>query len=169
MSIMSQSTNTVTNTAMIVNQNELKALAEVCSTVNATESLMSPGPIPVMNSLVSDKEVICSQNIPNPITPVPVPLSITTATKPVTILKAQINPVKSLTFDQSKNDHDTVMECNFKSIIDKKNDNLEEVVNGMQVDGVNFNCHKNDRYFFFINNFSKKIILKSRSSYFEFK
>lgn len=53
-----------------------------------SESLINPVPGPVMNSLVSDTKVICNDSIPNPITPVPIPVKLPIAdnTKSITVL-----------------------------------------------------------------------------------
>ncbi|CAH0554576.1 unnamed protein product [Brassicogethes aeneus] len=86
MSLTSTTTTTATATPM-VNSNQLQALAEVCSTVTSTDSLVTPMPGPVMNSLVSETKVICNDSIPNPITPVPVPIPIGDSdSKSITIL-----------------------------------------------------------------------------------
>lgn len=47
---------------------------------------MTPIPAPVMNSLVSETKVICNESIPNPITPVLVPIKITDETKSISVL-----------------------------------------------------------------------------------
>jgi protein O-GlcNAcase/histone acetyltransferase len=84
------STTTTTTGSMaqpVVNQNQLQALAEVCSTVTVSESLVSPVPGPVMNSLVSDTKVVCNDSIPNPIAPVPIPIAVSDCeTKSITVL-----------------------------------------------------------------------------------
>lgn len=41
-----------------------------------SDSLVNPSPGPVMNSLISDTKVVCNEAIPNPITPVPIPITI---------------------------------------------------------------------------------------------
>ncbi|XP_022912633.2 protein O-GlcNAcase isoform X1 [Onthophagus taurus] len=79
MSLTTTTTTTSTGTipTPIVNSNQLQALAEVCSTVNVVnDALINPMPTPVMNSLVSETKVICNESIPNPITPVPIPVKI---------------------------------------------------------------------------------------------
>lgn len=75
MSLTTTTTTTSTGTAPVVNSNQLQALAEVCSTVGvqAPDGIV-PGP--VMNSLVSETKVVCNDSIPNPITPVPVPVAV---------------------------------------------------------------------------------------------
>lgn len=91
MSLTSTSTTTSSSNTAIVNSNQLQALAEVCSTVSCTDSIVSAVPGPVMNSLVSETKVICNESIPNPITPVPIPIPIDTAeSKTVTILSGTI-------------------------------------------------------------------------------
>ncbi|XP_017770301.1 PREDICTED: protein O-GlcNAcase isoform X2 [Nicrophorus vespilloides] len=72
-------TSVGTTTTPIVNTTQLQALAEVCSTVSANESLINPLPGPVMNSLVSETKVICNESIPNPITPAPIPVKVVSA------------------------------------------------------------------------------------------
>lgn len=62
--------------------------------------MVTPLPGPVMNSLVSEKKVICNDSIPNPIAPVPIPITIDPLeSKTVTILSGTIikptNPNKS--------------------------------------------------------------------------
>lgn len=52
--------------------------------VTHSEGLINP--IPVMNSLVSDTKVICNESIPNPITPVLVPIKISDDSKSINIL-----------------------------------------------------------------------------------
>ncbi|XP_018562788.1 protein O-GlcNAcase isoform X2 [Anoplophora glabripennis] len=91
------STPSTGNTSTVVNSNQLHALAEVCSTVTCTESLINPVPGPVMNSLVSDTKVICNESIPNPITPVPIPVAIDSSdSKTVTLLNGtHIRPEKT--------------------------------------------------------------------------
>ncbi|KAJ8935278.1 hypothetical protein NQ318_006643 [Aromia moschata] len=91
------STSSTGSTSTVVNSNQLQALAEVCSTVSCTDSLVNPLPGPVMNSLVSDTKVVCNESIPNPITPVPIPVPIDSAeNKTVTLLNgALIKPEKT--------------------------------------------------------------------------
>ncbi|CAH1154331.1 unnamed protein product [Phaedon cochleariae] len=84
-------TSTCSTTIPLVNSNQLQALAEVCSTVSSTDSMVNPLPGPVMNSLVSETKVICNESIPNPITPVAIPIPIDNAeSKTVTILSGTI-------------------------------------------------------------------------------
>lgn len=47
---------------------------------------MNPLPGPVMNSLVSETKVVCNESIPNPITPVPIPILPSDSSKTITIL-----------------------------------------------------------------------------------
>ncbi|RZF36912.1 hypothetical protein LSTR_LSTR004600 [Laodelphax striatellus] len=63
-------TTTTTNTASLAlqhNNNQLHALAEVCSTINGNDSLMQPislngvGGAPVMNSLISENKVLMNE------------------------------------------------------------------------------------------------------------
>lgn len=54
--------------------------------VTNSDSLMSPMPGPVMNSLVSETKVVCNEAIPNPITPVLVPIKIADENKSINIL-----------------------------------------------------------------------------------
>ncbi|CAH1990493.1 unnamed protein product [Acanthoscelides obtectus] len=83
--------STGNTTTTVVNSNQLQALAEVCSTVTCTDSLANPVPGPVMNSLVSETKVVCNDSIPNPIAPVPIPVTIhAPETKTVTILSGTI-------------------------------------------------------------------------------
>lgn len=68
-----------------------------------TESLVSP--LPVMNSLVSETKVICNDSIPNPITPVPMPILPADSTKSITILNGthmKINKGKIVELQNNK-------------------------------------------------------------------
>lgn len=90
----------------VVNSNQLQALTEVCSSVSAVaESLINPIPGPVMNSLVSEKKVICNDSIPNPITPIPIPIKLPmeTSTKSITILSGARIKLSSKEKVDSKN------------------------------------------------------------------
>ncbi|XP_019868330.1 protein O-GlcNAcase isoform X2 [Aethina tumida] len=89
----------------IVSSNQLHALAEVAS----TDSLVNPLPGPVMNSLVSETKVVCNEAIPNPITPIPVPIpvlcdSTQDETKSITVLNGA--HIKSLPQIDGKQDGD---------------------------------------------------------------
>lgn len=86
MSLTTTTTTTSSSTAPIVSSNQLQALAEVCSTVSGADSLVNPMPGPVMNSLVSETKVVCNESIPNPIAPVPVPITVSDNSKSITIL-----------------------------------------------------------------------------------
>lgn len=60
-----------------------------------------------MNSLMSEKKVICNDSIPNPIAPVPIPISIDhTDSKTVTILSGTI--IKSSETNNKSKDKNTV-------------------------------------------------------------
>nr|XP_023023650.1 protein O-GlcNAcase [Leptinotarsa decemlineata] len=84
---MSLTSTTSTSTSTVVNSNQLQALAEVCSTVTVSDSIVNPIPGPVMNSLVSETKVVCNESIPNPITTVPIPVPLDSdEAKTVTIL-----------------------------------------------------------------------------------
>ncbi|XP_072388676.1 protein O-GlcNAcase isoform X2 [Diabrotica undecimpunctata] len=108
MSLTSTSTTTSCSNATIVNSNQLQALAEVCSTVSCTDSLVSPAPGPVMNSLVSETKVICNESIPNPITPVPIPIPIDPAvSKTVTILSGAIIKPEKPKIEHQEAEHQT--------------------------------------------------------------
>ncbi|GLV34255.1 O-GlcNAcase [Carabus blaptoides fortunei] len=87
------STTATSATHTGVSTNQLQALAEVCSTVTVNEVFVSPVPGPVMNSLISETKVVCNESIPNPITPVPIPIPVIpadpndpTSSKAITIL-----------------------------------------------------------------------------------
>ncbi|KAB0795141.1 hypothetical protein PPYR_11980 [Photinus pyralis] len=90
MSLTTTTTTTSSGIAAtpIVNTTQLQALAEVCSTVtvSGSDSLVNPIPAPVMNSLVSETKVVCNESIPNPITPVPIPILPSDSSKSITIL-----------------------------------------------------------------------------------
>lgn len=59
--------------------------------MSCADTLVAPAPGPVMNSLVSEKKVICNDSIPNPIAPVPIPIPIDSSeSKTVTILSGTI-------------------------------------------------------------------------------
>ncbi|XP_050304406.1 protein O-GlcNAcase isoform X2 [Anthonomus grandis grandis] len=88
-------TTTVTSSGApqpIVSSNQLQALAEVCSTVSTlSDSIVNPGPGPVMNSLVSETKVVTNDSIPNPIAPVAVPITLDDEkSKSITILEGAI-------------------------------------------------------------------------------
>ncbi|KAH1009906.1 hypothetical protein HUJ04_002202 [Dendroctonus ponderosae] len=94
---MSLTTGTTTLTASgasqpVVCPNQLQALAEVCSTVSSvTDTIMTPGPGPVMNSLVSDTKVVTNDSIPNPIAAVPIPIPLVDGrSKSITILEGAV-------------------------------------------------------------------------------
>lgn len=58
---------------------------------SVTESLVNPGPGPVMNSLVSDTKVVTNDSIPNPIAPVAVPITFDDEkTKSITVLEGVV-------------------------------------------------------------------------------
>ncbi|XP_050505146.1 protein O-GlcNAcase isoform X2 [Diabrotica virgifera virgifera] len=109
MSLTSTSTTTSCSiNTTIVNSNQLQALAEVCSTVSCTDSLVNPTPGPVMNSLVSETKVICNESIPNPITPVPIPIPIDPAvSKTVTILSGAIIKPEKPKIEHQEAEHQT--------------------------------------------------------------
>ncbi|XP_044271057.1 protein O-GlcNAcase isoform X2 [Tribolium madens] len=93
MTLTSTTTTTTTtgNSQPVVNQNQLQALAEVCSSVTVSDSMVNPVPGPVMNSLVSDTKVVCNDSIPNPIAPVPIPIPISDPeTKSITVLSGTL-------------------------------------------------------------------------------
>ncbi|KAF5298117.1 hypothetical protein FQA39_LY02541 [Lamprigera yunnana] len=88
---MSLTTTTTTTssgiaTTPLVNTTQLQALAEVCTTVPGSDSLVNPISTPVMNSLVSETKVVCNESIRNPITPIPIPILPSNSTKSITIL-----------------------------------------------------------------------------------
>ncbi|XP_030766914.1 protein O-GlcNAcase isoform X2 [Sitophilus oryzae] len=103
-------TTTSAGSQPVVTPNQLQALAEVCSTVTSvSDSLVNPGPGPVMNSLVSDTKVVTNDSIPNPITPVPVPIAINDSKKSITVLEgAVIKPEKPKGDDTQAVSTDTV-------------------------------------------------------------
>ncbi|XP_074036540.1 O-GlcNAcase isoform X2 [Leptinotarsa decemlineata] len=94
---MSLTSTTSTSTSTVVNSNQLQALAEVCSTVTVSDSIVNPIPGPVMNSLVSETKVVCNESIPNPITTVPIPVPLDSdEAKTVTILSGtMVKPKKT--------------------------------------------------------------------------
>lgn len=102
-------TTTTTSSGMaatpIVNTTQLQALAEVCSTVS-TDSLVTPIPAPVMNSLVSETKVVCNESIPNPITPVPIPILPSNSNKTITILNGA-----HIKIDKNKILEKTIKKC----------------------------------------------------------
>lgn len=63
-----------------------------------------PAPGPVMNSLVSEKKVVCNDSIPNPIAPVPIPIPIDSSeSKTVTILSGTL--IKPINTTKSKEEN----------------------------------------------------------------
>ncbi|KAK9871747.1 hypothetical protein WA026_014201 [Henosepilachna vigintioctopunctata] len=87
---MSLTTTTTTSStaSSAVKATQLQALAEV----SVNDSMANPIPGPVMNSLVSEKKIVCNESIPNPITPVPIPIAIGSEdeTKSITVLSGTI-------------------------------------------------------------------------------
>ncbi|KAK7867627.1 hypothetical protein R5R35_014820 [Gryllus longicercus] len=62
MSVTTTTTSCSSGSIPVVNANQLQALAEVCSTVTgANDSLLQPTPGAVMNSLVSESKIVCSE------------------------------------------------------------------------------------------------------------
>ncbi|CAG9761146.1 unnamed protein product [Ceutorhynchus assimilis] len=76
----------------MVSSSQLQALAEVCSSVaSGTDSLVTPAPAPVMNSLVSETKVVTNELIPNLIAAVPVPIPVDEEKgKTITVLEGVI-------------------------------------------------------------------------------
>lgn len=65
--------------------------------VQSAEAIVSSVPGPVMNSLVSETKVVCNDSIPNPITPVAIPVNVPLdkESKSITILNGtHIKPEK---------------------------------------------------------------------------
>ncbi|XP_076265863.1 O-GlcNAcase isoform X3 [Rhynchophorus ferrugineus] len=89
MSLTSGTTTTTSaGTQPVVTANQLQALAEVSA---VTDSLVNPGPGPVMNSLVSETKVVTNDSIPNPIAPIPVPIPIDDSkSKSITVLEGVV-------------------------------------------------------------------------------
>lgn len=64
-------------------------------------------PGPVMNSLVSDTKVVCNDSIPNPIAPVPIPITIPTDKDPKKITLLNGTHLKIDSSKRSQNSCDT--------------------------------------------------------------
>lgn len=105
--VASGSTQTSTTAISLVNTTQLQALAEVCSNVGGpTNDFMNPLPTPVMNSLVSETKVICNDQIPNPITPTVIPLSLSSITNnPDPTAKLPILSGTHIKLESIKSDH----------------------------------------------------------------
>ena len=92
---------------------------------------MNPIPAPVMNSLVSETKVICNDSIPNPITPVPVPVKVLPTT---TDTVQSITILNGTHIKLNKDKHSDVCEC---KLMQQKEDLKEDITkddNSMNTD-----------------------------------